>query len=95
MNLDEWVLMAQDRLREAAREVEKRPELKEEFEFFLSLLRLKARKSEYSTICYYSESKNPVSDILSFDDLSNTLENAFLFSDIDQRNRFSLGDWVS
>jgi hypothetical protein len=94
MDLDEWVVTAQNRLREAAREAEKRPELKEKFTLFLAVL-IKAGKYMHmsaNSTKYFMEKHNPVVDVVSFIDLSNTLRDAHDGSNLEQRERS--GYWV-
>ena len=88
MNFDDWVPMAEDRLREAAREVEKRPELKEEFESFLMGLAHGIREGDLGFMESFLEIKNPVPDVVSFDDLAKNLREAYSGSDMPRWRRF-------
>lgn len=94
MSFDTWLPNAADRLCEAARVAKEKPELKEKSESFLCDLEHSARECEIHRICHLLETENPVADIVSLDDLSNTLERAYWDSHIKQRDKFRDGYWL-
>ncbi len=94
MSFDTWLPHAADRLCEAARVAKEKPELEQKSKSFLFSLQRSARDCDIRYTRDILEGQNPVADIVSLNDLSNTLERAYWDSHIKQRDNFRDGYWL-